>query len=343
MRRRRFRPKPRFYMILLALAVIFSVLLYRPGQPAAADPPPPAAQSAQNLANPRVLDTWTTATSLPIPPIQEPDGILMVYGQPKPLWALHPYQEGPVGSTTKLMTAYLVQASLPMNQVVTISDNAAATGGSEMFMQPGSQFTVHQLLVGMILRSANDAAVALSEAAAGHESRFVALMNATARHLGLDHTQYADPDGISPGSESSAIDLAHLAELDLNSPILAPIFVTRQTSLPENPIVTNINGMVWRDPYSLGLKTGWTSESMGCVVFASKRMVDGVPVTLVGVVLHGPSFPVAYQDSQNLLSWGFSAIAPTVTRWVDHHDVPAHLNPSPIVPFPGAAAPSSGT
>lgn len=339
-RRRRFRPKPRFYMIIAALVVGMVVVLFRPsGQ---ADPPAPArARAAARPSVPPVTDSWTTRTALPIPPIHEPDGILLMYGQPKPLWALHPYQEGPVGSTTKLMTAYLVQASLPMNQVVTISDNAAATGGSEMFMQPGNRFTAHELLVGMLLRSANDAAVALSEAMAGHESRFVALMNATARHLGLKHTHYADPDGISPGSQSSAIDLARLAELDLNSPVLAPIFVTRLTSLPENPIVRNINGMLWQDPYSLGLKTGWTSESVACVVFASRRTVDGVPVTLVGVVLHGPSFPVAYQDAENILNWGFKDITPTVTGWVRHHDVPAGLNPSPVAKPLGASPAAS--
>lgn len=339
MRRRRYRPKIRFFVILLALVAGLSFVVLKPSRHAAADPPPPSVRMDPPPSS-LTLDTWSTKTSLPIPPIQEPDGILMVYGQPKPLWELHPYQEGPVASTTKLMTAYLVQAALPMNQVVTISDNAAATGGSEMFMQPGNHFTVHQLLVGMLLRSANDAAVALSEAVAGHESQFVTLMNETARHLGLDHTHYADPDGISPGSESSAIDLAHIAELDLNSPILAPIFVTRETSLPENPIVININGMVWRDPNSLGLKTGWTSESLGCVVFASKRMVDGVPVTLVGVVLHGPSFPIAYQDSQNLLNWGFTDITPAVTEWVSRRDVPPDLNPAPVVDLPGAGAAS---
>ena len=323
-------------MILTALVVGLLVVLFRPPHAPPVDPPAPA--RAASRPTDQAVDSWTTQTALPISPIKEPDGILLMYGQPKPLWALHPYNEGPVGSTTKLMTAYLVQASLPMNQIVTISDNAAATGGSEMFMQPGNRFTVHQLLVGMLLRSANDAAVALSEAMAGHESRFVALMNATARHLGLHHTQYADPDGISPGSQSSAIDLAHLAELDLNSPVLAPIFVTRLTALPGNPVVRNINGMLWQDPYSLGLKTGWTSESVACVVFASRRMVDGVPVTLVGVVLHGPSFPVAYQDAMNILNWGFTDITPTVTEWVRHHDLPAGLNPTPVATPLGASS-----
>lgn len=338
MKRRRWRPTPRFFVVLavVAAAAYFGVVRNEPARP------PVAASAAvhHRLRRPKAapVDAWRTADAPPMA-ISEPDGILVVYGQPKPLWEENPEAEGPVGSTTKLMTAYLVQAALPMQQVVTISDTAAGTGGSEMFMAPGDHFTVHQLLVGMLLRSANDAAVALSEAVSGHEARFVALMNRTARQLGLRHTAYADPDGISPGSESSAIDLVRLAELDLNSPILAPIFITRQTSLPKNPIVININGMIWRDPYSLGLKTGWTSESQACVVFASKRLVDGVPITLVGVVLHGPSFPVAYTDSQNLLNWGFQTLQPVVARWLKTHRVPHHLNPGAATRTAGGFSP----
>jgi D-alanyl-D-alanine carboxypeptidase (penicillin-binding protein 5/6) len=337
-KRRRWRPTRGFLLVVAVVFVVYWATHRGPAPRPVSAPGTVVHHHRSRVVSAPPLDTWTTVDAPPVP-ISEPDGILVVYGQPKPLWEDHPYAEGPVGSTTKLMTAYLVQASLPLRQVVTISDRAAGTGGSEMFMQPGNRFTVHQLLIGMILRSANDAAVALSQAVSGHEATFVQLMNATARRLGLNHTAYADPDGISPGSESSAADLARLAEIDLASPVLAPIFVMRQTSLPENPVVININGMVWRDPYSLGLKTGWTSESMACVVFASKRLVDGVPVTLVGVVLHGPSFPVAYQDAQNLLAWGFRQMQPVVAQWRRDGRIPANLNPPVNVPTAGGLSP----
>jgi D-alanyl-D-alanine carboxypeptidase (penicillin-binding protein 5/6) len=285
-----------------------------------------AADSLKPLPHPAPIQWRAPGTPAP-PPVGEPDGILLVYGQPVPLWSLNPTAEGPVASTTKLMTAYLASASLPWNDVVTISYNAAATGGSEMFLRPGDHFTVRDLLYGMLMRSANNAAVALSEAVSGRESAFVALMNRTARSLGLFHTHYADPDGISPGSESSAADLAKLAELDLANPGLRQIFITRETSLPENPQVVNIDGIIWQDRTALGLKTGWTTPAGTCVVFAARRPVGGHLVTLVGVLLHGTTFPPEYTDAESLLNWGFQVIRPTVARLAAENALPTGLNP----------------
>lgn len=284
-------------------------------------------QSHRSKPKPPVPIAWVPPNAVPPFPIHEPDGILMVYGQSQPLWAVNANAMGPVASTTKLMTAYLTMRALPLSQVVTISDSAAGTGGSEMFMRPHDRFTVGQLLTGMLLRSANNAAVALSQAVAGHQANFVQMMNRTAVKMGLLHTHYADPDGISPGSASSARDLAILAQADLQSPILRHIMRMQRTSLPENPIVVNIDGMVWRDPTSLGLKTGWTSASQACLVFAARRPVDGHLVTLVGVLLHGAQFPVEYSDAQALLNWGFKAIRPTVSSLGQQGKLPRNLNP----------------
>lgn len=271
--------------------------------------------------------SWVPRGAVPNVPISEPTGILLVYGQPNPIWSRHPNQQGPIASTTKLMTAYLTTQSLPMSQTVTISDVAAATGGSEMFMKPGDHFTVHQLLVGLLLRSANNAAVALGQAVSGHTATFVSLMNATAQELGMTHTHYADPNGLSTNSRSSAADLATIAQVDLRSKTLRAIFGTKQTSLPENPSVVNIDGIIWRDPTAIGLKTGWTTPAGACLVFAATRPVDGHMVTLVGVLLHGGLFTTEYNDAEGLLNWGFSAIAPKVAALAAHHQLPAQLTP----------------
>jgi len=266
------------------------------------------------VRHPALPVAWVADPHDPPAPVHEPEGILLVYGQPTPLWSENASAPGPIASTTKLMTAYLSSQALPLDQIVTVSDQAAATGGSEMFLRPGDRFTVRQLLEGMILRSANNAAVALAQATSGSTRAFVAEMNRTAATLGLHATHFADPDGLSPDSVSSAADLARIAEVDLASPTLRRIFTLKQTSLPENPTVVNIDGMVWRDPSSLGLKTGWTTEAGACLVFAATRPVDGVPVTLVGVLLHGQAFPQEYRDAERLLDWGYAALAPTVAR-----------------------------
>lgn len=277
--------------------------------------------------NPSAPIDWVPAGAVPNVPVSEPEGILFVYGQPNPLWSRHANQQGPIASTTKLMTAYLATQSLPMSQIVQISDVAAATGGSEMFMKPGDHFTVHQLLVGLLLRSANNAAVALGQAVSGHTSAFVSLMNATARQLGMMHTHYADPNGLSTNSQSSAADLATIAQIDLRSKILRAIFRTKQTTLPENPSVVNIDGIIWRDPTAIGLKTGWTTPAGACLVFAATRPVDGHMVTLVGVLLHGGLFTTEYNDAEGLLNWGFKAIAPKVAALAARHQLPPQLTP----------------
>jgi D-alanyl-D-alanine carboxypeptidase (penicillin-binding protein 5/6) len=324
----------RGWLVILGLAAVAYWSLWTPEHPAQgfADPPTHlrhATTIPSGLAapDPPAPVRWVAPGTPPPPSVSEPDGILLVYGQSIPLWSKNPQAEGPVASTTKLMTAYLVASSLPWNDPVTISDYAAATGGSEMFLRPGDRFTVGQLLYGMLMRSANNAAVALAQAVSGRASRFVSLMNRTAAALNLRHTHYQDPDGISPGSQSSAADLARLAELDLANPALARIMTTRETSLPENPTVVNIDGMIWRDQSALGLKTGWTSQAGTCLVFAARRTVAGHPVTLVGVLLHGQTFPPEYNDAEALLNWGFRAIRPTVSALAAAHRLPAGLNP----------------
>jgi D-alanyl-D-alanine carboxypeptidase (penicillin-binding protein 5/6) len=329
--RRRRRLAFRGYVLLAFVAFLLFWGFGRRGslpRPAGAAPARTVRQaSVARVPAPPPSVTWVADRQDPPSPVHEPDGILLVYGQPTPLWAQNPDAPGPIASTTKLMTAYLASQALPLDQVVTVSDQAAATGGSEMFLKPGDRFTVRQLLTGMVLRSANNAAVALAEAASGSTAAFVAEMNRTAAALGLRATHFADPDGLDPASASSAADLARIAELDLASPTLRRIFTLKQTSLPENPTVVNIDGMVWRDPTSLGLKTGWTSEAGACLVFAATRPVDGVPVTLVGVLLHGRTFPQEYQDAENLLNWGYAAIGPTVAALKVQGALPALTPP----------------
>ncbi len=305
----------------------------------AAAPPRPgraalrAVAAAHAARSTRPIRWIPAGTSLPFP-LHEPDAVLAIYGQPQLLYAKNITQQGPIASTTKLMTAYLVAESLPMNQVVVISPSAAATGGSDMRMYPGERFTVRQLLTGMLMVSANDAAVALAQAVSGHTAAFVALMNRTAQSLGLHHTHYADPDGISPGSSSSAGDLLRLAELDLQIPVLRQIMRTKTASLPNNPIVININGILWRDPTVIGLKTGWTSQAACTLVFAAQRTVNGYPVTLVGVLLHAQLFATEYADAESLLNWGYGTIAPTVDVLAFDHQMPGTLNPQGAIGGP---------
>ncbi|MDA8193049.1 MAG: serine hydrolase [Thermaerobacter sp.] len=246
----------------------------------------------------------------PLPfPIGEPSGILWNLNNGQLLWSLHPHQVGPLASTTKLMTIYLILHHLPLSQTVVISPTAAGTGGSDMRMAPGQQFTVHQLLYGLMLRSANDTSVALAQALSGHTANFVGLMNQTAKTWGLRGLSFADPDGLSPLSRGTAWDLSVIAMQDLRNPVFRQIVATKLTSLPHNPVVRNLNGLLFQDPSVIGLKTGWTTQAGFNVVFAATRTVHGKPVTLLGIIMHGQQgFPPAYHDAEQILNWGFAQV-----------------------------------
>lgn len=245
-------------------------------------------------------------TTVPFP-LGESSGILWDLNTHQIVWMLHPHQTGPLASTTKLMTIYLALKRLPLGATVTISPQAAGTGGSDINMAPTNRFTVRQLLYALMLRSANDASVALAEAISGHTDRFVRLMNRQAAAFGMRSTHFADPDGLSPQSTGTAWDLSIIAMQDLENPIFRKIVATKLTALPHNPVVRNLNGLLFMDPSVIGLKSGWTTAAGFNLVFAATRQVNGRPVTLLGVVMHGQQgFGPEYTDAENLLNWGFS-------------------------------------
>ena len=251
--------------------------------------------------------------------IGETSGVLWNLNTHQLLWQFNPHQVGPLASTTKLMTIYLALHQLPLGKVITISPNAAGTTGSDMQMAPNDKFTVKQLLYGLMLASANDSAVQLAETMGGHTANFVAQMNRQARVFGMNGTHYADPDGLSPQSVGTAWDLSIIAMRDLSNPLFRQIVNTRLTSIPHNPILRNLNGLLFQDPTVIGVKTGWTTAAGFNLVFAATRQVHGHPVTLLGVIMHGQmGFPPEYTDAENILNWGFARVAQSHQSPIHH-------------------------
>ncbi len=269
--------------------------------------PSQAVAHATKLSSPASV----TIPAHPIPSalpfrIGENSGVLWNLTTGQLLWAYRPHLPGPYASTTKLMTIYLALKHLPLTGVVPISLKAAATTGSDIRMATTYHFTVRQLLYGLMLDSANNAAVALAQYEAGSVPAFVAQMNHTAQMMGMTNTTYADPDGLSPGSRGSAWDLSIIARADMENPLFRKIVRTKEASLPHNPIVRNLNGLLFIDPSVIGVKTGWTTEAGFNLVFAATRRVNGHSVTLLGVIMHGQQgFPSEYQDAEKILHWGF--------------------------------------
>lgn len=212
-------------------------------------------------------------------------------------------------SLTKLMTAYLSFAalreqSLKLTQIVPVSDAALKVGGARMFLVSTVPVTVEELLKGLVVVSANDAAVALAEAVAGSEAAFVQAMNKEARRLGMNQTHFMNATGL-PHAEhrSTARDLARLTQALLRDfPAQYPRFSVR--SLSYNRVTQqNRNALLWLDPYVDGLKTGHTA-SAGYGLIASARRDHR---RLVAVLLGVGTESARTSEGQRLLNYGFAA------------------------------------
>ena len=212
-------------------------------------------------------------------------------------------------STTKIMTAILALESGRLEETVTVSPRAAATRGSSLHLYAGQKISLHELVTGLMLRSGNDAAVAIAEHLAGSVAAFSERMNARARELGAYNTQYQNPHGLSAVNHySTAFDLAWLTRHALLLPEFAAIVSTKETEIEwqdrsgrEKGInLRNTNKLLWLFEDADGVKTGTTGEAGPCLVSSATRAGQ----KLIAVVLNDSS---RWVDSMQLLKYGFDA------------------------------------
>ena len=249
------------------------------------------------------------SATMPLPPAPALDAaayILVDYKTGQVLAQKDADQRLPMASLTKLMTAYIVFSALKAGQLtldtpVPISAKAWRTGGSRMFINPGTQIPVIDLLKGMIVDSGNDATVALAQKVGGTQAGFVQMMNAYAQRLGLKSTHYQDVDGLpEPGHYTTARDLATLATALLREfPQYYFVFKIKKFTW-DHITQRNRVSLLWTDPSVDGLKTGHTEDAGYCMVTSAER--NGM--RLVAVVLHAPSWNGRLADSEALLNYG---------------------------------------
>jgi D-alanyl-D-alanine carboxypeptidase (penicillin-binding protein 5/6) len=233
-------------------------------------------------------------------------------------------------SLTKLMTAYLVfdalrSKKIALAQTFPISERAWKMPGSRMFIDPKMQVPVEDLIKGMIVQSGNDATVALAEGVGGTVERFVEMMNAQAKVLGMQSTRYKNPEGLTePGHTTTARDLGVLASrLMSDFPDYVGFYSLKKYRYPGTPAAndSNRNLLLFRDPTVDGLKTGYTDAAGYCMVATAKRdfanlVSPGAPAgsaqargsrRLLSVVLGADSENARANESQKLLNWGYTA------------------------------------
>ncbi len=215
-----------------------------------------------------------------------------------------------MASTTKIMTAIVIIENYNLNETVEISKKAAGTGGSRLGLKTGDKITIKDLLYGLMLRSGNDAAVALAEYACGDIKGFAELMNKKAMELNLANTHFETPHGLdSDGHYTTAYELALLSNYALKNKTFAQIVGTKEYTISINGYpkqLSNTNELLGNFNGVYGIKTGFTNGANRCLVTACKRN----DMDTICVVLGADTKKFRTQDSIKLINYIFENFKP---------------------------------
>lgn len=250
----------------------------------------------------------TALCSLPAaaeePAVSAMAAILMDRDSGRILWSKDASRRLPIASTTKIMTALLALEHGHEDDMVTVSRAAASTEGSSIWLDKGEKKTLGELIYGLMLRSGNDAAVAIAEYIGGTEKKFVLMMNREAAALGAVDTHFSNPHGLPDGPHySTAFDLGLITCRALQNErfrqiISTPTWTISWPGRPWDRVMSNQNRLLELYPGGDGVKTGWTVAAGRCFVGSATR--NGWQ--LVCVVLNAPQM---WEDAVLLLDYGF--------------------------------------
>lgn len=231
------------------------------------------------------------------------------------LFAQNAHKRLPPASVTKVMTMLLIleaceSGKINLSDTVTISERAAAMGGSQMYMEPGEQHTVEELLMGVAMASANDGAVALAEHLAGSVEMFVERMNKRAAELDMKDTNFVNTNGLPVSNHyTSAYDIAIMSKALIRFPETQKWFTkwqaTIKVGLPGKEKdfgLTNTNRLIKIYPGAIGIKTGFTQDAGYCLSGAAER--NGT--RLIGVILGASTSKVRFAEISKMFDYGFS-------------------------------------
>lgn len=251
-------------------------------------------------------ETWKAMTNVAPPQLLGTSAALIEASCGQMIFGLNSHERRPPASLVKIMTAMVAADQDKMNQEVDIAIDGWALSAEDestiMGLEKGMRMTVEELVWGLLLRSGNDAAVEIARVFGGNDA-FVAKMNAKAKQLGLEDTQFRNPHGLdAEGAFSSTFDMAVMGNALLKYPRLAEMVVTKDHPTTwSNQTMPNGNWLLYyQDPrfeYTpLGIKTGYTETAGATIVGAGVR--DGR--TLVVSVFNSADI---FWDSARLLDW----------------------------------------
>ncbi len=220
------------------------------------------------------------------------------------LYEHNSYEKLPMASTTKIMTGLLACESGKLSKSVKVSAFASGTEGSSLWLKIGEKQSLENLTYGLMLKSGNDAAVAIAEYLGGSIDAFALLMNKKAREIGAVNTNFENPHGLdSDGHYTTAYDLALIAREAMKNEKFSEIVSTKTYSIPMqgekwDRALKNHNKLLWNYDGCNGVKTGFTKKCGRCLVSSAER--NGRE--LICVTLNAPD---DWKDHTYLLDYGF--------------------------------------
>lgn len=235
--------------------------------------------------------------------------ILMDYDTGTILTESNSNESYPIASVTKVMTMLLTMEALQsgkvtMEDMATASEFACSMGGSQIYLEPGEQMTIRELLKSVAVGSANDASVVLAEHIMGSETAFVDAMNNRAKSLGMKNSHFFNCNGLDEENHySSAMDVAIMSRELLKHDAIRPFLGIWMDSVRNGEFgLTNTNKLIRFYNGAIGIKTGSTSDAKYCLSSAATR--DGL--TLIGVVLGAETTAERFDIAKELLNYGFA-------------------------------------
>ena len=236
--------------------------------------------------------------SLRVSAVSAEKAILLDAATGRVLYEKNADQQSLIASTTKIMTALVVCQNCNVLDRVRIPREAVGIEGSSVYLQEGEIQTVQELLYGLMLRSGNDAAVALAIYCGGTVEGFAEMMNDKARLLGLTNSHFVNPHGLdAPGHYSCARDLAVLAAYAMEDPVFAMTVSTKSVTVGQR-VMKNHNKLLWRVEGADGVKTGYTKAAGRILVSSATRGGRRLICTTINA-------PDDWNDHEALLERGF--------------------------------------
>ena len=235
---------------------------------------------------------------------------VLVDGDGRVLWARQPDAERAMASITKILTAVIALETGNLSDSVKVPAAATRVGESTSFLRTGDEIPMREMLEALLVKSGNDAAVAIAYHVSGSSEAFVTAMNAKAAALGLADTHFTNPHGLdAKDHRTSARDLGVLARYAMSKPAFKSIVGMKQVTIgsgARQETLPNTNVLIGNYQGITGIKTGFTEKAGYCVIESAER--GGVE--LYAVVLGARSESARFKDARELLDWGFAHYRP---------------------------------